>query len=303
MIDGAPFTESEDISDDENNPPGLALQARLAKRVRQARERRGIPRRVLSEQSGVSQRYLAQLEAGAGNISIVLLQRVADALDYRIEWLVGEEDPETSELHLATELFRNASPEAQRAAVRLLGLDQDRSQRANRVCLLGLRGAGKSTLGAAVAEMLELPFVELNEEIARIGGMPVGEIIALYGDEGYRALEFEALEQVAESHTRVLMAASGGVVSASKTFDMLLSRYNTVWIKASPQEHMDRVRAQGDERPMAGYPRAMDQLKEILRSREVKYARAQAHLDTSGASLEQSLHQLLQVMRDNHFLR
>ena len=278
------------------------LQALVADRVRKARERKGIPRRVLSDMSGVSQRYLAQIEAGEGNISIGLLLRVAIALDHRLEWFVGKEDPWNSEVLRVAELFRVADRQTRAAALSLLSPKSAESKRANRICLIGLRGAGKSTLGLMVANELDVPFLELNKVIEGLGGMPVGEIIALYGQEGYRQLEVGALEQVVAQYQRVLLAAAGGVVSEPETFNKLLTNYNTVWLKATPQEHMNRVRAQGDERPMAGNPEAMEQLKLILKSRETLYARAQAHLDTAGVPLETSSRQLIKLIEDNHFL-
>jgi len=174
--------------------------------------------------------------------------------------------------------------------------------RAERVCLIGLRGAGKSTLGAQVAEKLDVQFLELNKEIEAHGGMPVSEIMALYGHEGYRRLESDALDRVVLHHDRVVLAVAGGVVADPQTFAKLLTNFHTIWLKASPQEHMDRVRAQGDERPMAGNPAAMRQLKSILKSRETLYERAQVHLDTSGAVQERSLEQLLDIIAERNFI-
>lgn len=278
------------------------LQMLVAERVRKARELKGIPRRVLSEKSGVSQRYLAQMEAGDGNVSIGLLLRVARALDHRLEWFVGQEDPWTSDTLRAMELFRSADRNTKEAVLRLLNPEANTSKRANRVCLIGLRGAGKSTLGAKVATALDVPFLELNKEIETIGGMPVAEIMALYGQEGYRQLELIALDRVAEKHERVVLAAAGGVVAEPGTFNKLLANYNTVWIKATPREHMERVRAQGDERPMADNPEAMDQLKLILRSRETLYSRAQVELDTSGQTVESSVEALVKMIQVQKFL-
>lgn len=272
------------------------LRSLVAARVRRARERNGISRRALSEISGVSQRYLAQIESGEGNISISLLQKVAGALNIRVEWLVGEEDPWESEVVRAAELFRAADRTARDAALRALDPETSRDMRAGRVCLIGLRGAGKSTLGAMAARTLQLPFLELDEEIETMGGMPVAEIFALYGQEGYRQFEAEALERVASGSDQMILAAAGGIVTEPGTFGRLLARFNAIWLKTSPQEHMDRVRAQGDERPMAGNPEAMAQLKRLLRVREPLYARAQAHVDTSGETPEASLRKLIDII-------
>lgn len=278
------------------------LIGRVGERVRKARERKGIPRRVLSEISGVSPRYLAQLEAGEGNISIGLLQRVAIALDHRIEWLMTEEDPWTSEaLHVA-ELYRSANTDTRHRVMHLLRPESSREMRAHRICLLGLRGAGKSTLGQKAGERLNIPFVELNREIEEQSGMPVNEVMALYGQEGYRKLEAQAVSRVIQTHDSMILAVAGGIVAAPDTYTTLLNRFHTIWIKAQPAEHMDRVRAQGDTRPMAGNPEAMKELKSILTSREALYEKAQTSLDTSGKSLDQSLTDLLQLIRDNKFL-
>ncbi|CUH82085.1 helix-turn-helix transcriptional regulator [Tropicibacter naphthalenivorans] len=278
------------------------LMARVGERVRHARERRNIPRRVLSEMSGVSPRYLAQLESGEGNISIGLLMRVAMALDFRIEWLVGQEDPWNSDVLRVTEQFRVADRAKQQEILDLLTAAPGRGQRAGRVCLIGLRGAGKSTLGRKLGAALDLPFVELNREIEQTGGMPVDEIMALYGQEGYRKLEADALDRVIATHDRMILAVAGGIVAEPATFNRLLSHFHTIWLKASAQDHMHRVRAQGDERPMAGNPEAMAQLKTILKAREALYERAHAQLDTSGHSVEDSLAQLQALIAEQHFL-
>lgn len=279
-----------------------ALILRVGERVRKTRERRGIPRRVLSDASGVSPRYLAQIEAGEGNISIGLLQRVAIALDHRIEWLVGEEDPWTSDALRVADLFRQSTGEVQRAVLDLLNPEPESRQRANRICLVGLRGAGKSTLGARAGAALDMPFVELNREIEDHSGMPVDEVIALYGQEGYRKLEAQALDRVIATHEAVIMAVAGGIVSEPETYATLLDNFHTIWLKASPEEHMGRVRAQGDERPMAGNPEAMEQLKSILRSRESLYKKAELHLDTSGRSEEETLGALIDAIAEHGFL-
>lgn len=294
--------QSKPVGSGPNPDKAIAdLQALVASRVRKARVHKGIPRRMLSEASGVSQRYLAQLESGKGNISISLLLRVAIALDRRIEWLLGEDDPWEAEVLHAAKLFQSADRTARDAALHALN-PENRDMRDNRICLVGLRGAGKSTLGAMAARALNIPFLELNTEIEDMSGMPVAEIIALYGQEGYRRLEDEALQRMTAGYDRLLMAAAGGIVAEPETFKRLLTHYNTIWLRASPQEHMERVRAQGDERPMVGNPEAMDQLKQILQSREVLYARAQAQLDTSGITLEASLQELLDIIESKRFL-
>ena len=277
------------------------LIQRVAERVRRARERKGIPRRVLSERSGVSPRYLAQLEAGEGNISIALLHRVAEALDHRMEWLVSEEDPWESEAIRVAEMFKSAPSPVRAQVLELLSPLPVAELKANRICLIGLRGAGKSTLGARVGAKLGMPFVELNREIEEIAGMPVTEVMALYGQEGYRKLESQAISRIIATHDSLILAVAGGIVAEPETYATLLSRFHTVWVQASPSEHMNRVRAQGDTRPMAGNPEAMEQLKSILSSREALYARAEARLDTTGRSPADSMEDLITLIANRGF--
>lgn len=279
-----------------------ALILRVGDRVRRARERKGIPRRVLSEISGVSPRYLAQLEGGEGNISIGLLQRVAIALDHRIEWLIGEEDPWMSDALRVADLYRSASGDVRRRVLDLLAPEPVETMRAHRICLVGLRGAGKSTLGAAAGAALGVPFVELNREIEDQSGMPVNEVLALYGQEGYRKLEAQALGRVIATYDTMILAVAGGIVAEPETYKTLLAHFHTIWVKASPAEHMNRVRAQGDTRPMAGNPEAMEQLKSILTSRESLYERALAQLDTTGKPTQTSVDELTALIRDRGFL-
>ena len=278
------------------------LSRLVGARVRKARQIRGISRRILSEMSGVSPRYLAQLEAGEGNISIGLLQRVANALDHRIEWLISDDDPWESDTLRVADMFRSASDEVKESVLRVLRPYPVTGPRAARICMVGLRGAGKSTLGALLGKELGLPFVELTRMIEDKAGMPLSEIMAFYGQEGYRQLEAQALDRVIASHDRLVLAVAGGIVAEPTTYDTLLNRFHTVWLRASPQEHMDRVRAQGDERPMAGNPEAMEQLKCILASREALYGRAMAELDTSGQTEETSLQQLRELVETQGFL-
>ena len=274
----------------------------VGERVRMARARRGISRKVLSELSGVSQRYLAQLEGGQGNISIALLKRIAVALDHRIEWLVGEDDPWNSDALRVAALFRAATVEQKRRVLALLDPDNAGEQRGRRVALIGLRGAGKSTLGRLAAAARDIPFVELNAEIEATSGMPVNELMALYGQEGYRRLERQAVERIAAAHDSVVLAVAGGIVSEPDTFNFLLRHFHTIWLKAKPEEHMSRVRKQGDTRPMAGNPAAMDELKTILTSRESLYAQSGAQVDTSGKDVEDSLADLLETIERERYL-
>jgi len=274
------------------------LIAAVGARVRDLRTAKAVPRRILSQASRVSPRYLAQLEAGKGNISIALLARVADALGVRIEALLADPD----EGARIADLFR-AAPEPVQAGVRdLLSDGAAVRARAHRICLIGLRGAGKSTLGARAGAALGVPFVELNREIETEAGMPVTEILALYGPEGYRRLEAAAIDRVVARHGRLILAAAGGIVADADTYTTVLERFHTIWLRARPEEHMVRVLAQGDTRPMAGNPAAMAQLKSILNERAALYARAAVTLDTTGRALDDSLGDLLDLIRRQGFL-
>ena len=276
------------------------LLQRVGRIVRATRAARGMPRRVLSEASGVSPRYLAQLESGQGNISLALMQRVAHALGLRVADLVS--DPQGEEERRLTALYRRADRATREAVMHRLEVAAEVPDRAQRICLIGLRGAGKSTLGRRAGEALDVPFVELNKDIEAQGGMPVSEIMALYGGEGYRQLEAEAVRRVAARNDRLILAVAGGIVSEPDTYTTLLTRYHTIWVKAAPEEHMARVRAQGDMRPMEGQPQAMEQLRTLLETRTAEYARADAQLDTSGKTEDQSLKAMLKLIRDRGFL-
>jgi XRE family aerobic/anaerobic benzoate catabolism transcriptional regulator len=278
------------------------LLVSVGERVRSARARMGLSRRLLAEKSGVSQRYLAQLESGQGNISIGLLLRIAGALDFRIEWLLAEEDPWTSEIVLISSLLRSATRTQRERVLEILLPENPRLKRASRIAFIGLRGAGKSTLGRLVAAELGLPFKELNDDIEEASGMPAGEVMALYGPEGYRHLERQSLERIVATHDQVALAVAGGIVSQPETFNYLLRNFHTIWLKAQPEEHMARVRGQGDERPMAGNPNAMAELRNILTSREALYARAETHVDTSHATLKESLDAVLDAIARHGFL-
>ena len=270
------------------------LLKRIGDRVRDLRKGKSLSRQVLADISGVSSRYLAQLECGEGNISISLLHKVATALDCSIEQLLSEADPEVARI---TQLVSQATPDRRAAALEAL-----KAAGKNRVCLIGLRGAGKSTLGRLAGKALGVPFVELNREIEAMGGMPVPEIMALYGQDGYRRLEADALRQIARRDGAIILAVAGGIVSDSSTYDALKRAFHTIWVKATADEHMGRVRAQGDLRPMKDNPRALSQLKALLAEREALYAQAEAHLDTSGESREKSLERLLRLLDQHRFL-
>ena len=282
-IDSVRMSKDTQIQDD-----GSEIMERLATRVRAARSALGLSRRALSERSGVSPRYLAQIEAGEGNISVILLDRVASALDVRIEALVSATDPIDAEAARVMQLYQAA----QNPAI----------LRAQRICLVGLRGAGKSALGAQAAEKLKIPFIELNDLIEAQSGMPTSEVMALYGQDGYRAIEAQALDEVVASHNKLILAVSGGIVGAPATYAQVLERFHTIWIRTSPVEHMARVRAQGDLRPMEGNPAAMDQLKALLEARTPEYERAFAQVDTTTRPVQSSVNDLLAIIAKHRLL-
>jgi XRE family aerobic/anaerobic benzoate catabolism transcriptional regulator len=263
-----------------------ALLERIASRVRRGRKALGLSRRALSGESGVSERYLAELEAGRGNISILLLARIAEALGQSAETLIAETDTsnETGDA-LAERVI--VAPLVQREAIRRV-LDGDRATpiQANRICLIGLRGAGKSTLGQLAAKSLNAPFVELSDEIETHAGLPVAEVMALYGQEGYRQLERQAIARVRDKHERVVLAVAGGIVSEPETYGLLLRHFHSIWLKAAPNDHMNRVLKQGDQRPIKGRPRPMEELNAILERRQALYAKADAAVETSGKTVE-----------------
>ncbi|MCW5771672.1 MAG: helix-turn-helix transcriptional regulator [Rhodospirillaceae bacterium] len=272
----------------------------LGERVRAARVRRGMTRKILARDSAVSERYLAQLEAGQGNISIGLLRQIADAMSLPLGELVREGEERPIELTLLIQRLERLPPAELAEAARLLnqrfGLDRGALRR-DRIALIGLRGAGKSTLGRKLAAALDRPFIELADEIAAMAGMSLDQIFDLSGQAGYRRYERRALERVLERHDRFVLATGGSLVSEAGTYDLLLGSCFTVWIKAAPEEHMARVVAQGDTRPMAGNAEAMDDLRQILAEREALYARADAALDTGGKSQDAAFSELSQLVQ------
>jgi XRE family transcriptional regulator, aerobic/anaerobic benzoate catabolism transcriptional regulator len=270
---------------------GDRLLRLLGERVREARARRGMTRKILARDSGVSERYLAQLETGQGNISVLLLLKVAQSLNVPLADLMRENNGREVELTLIEQFLKRLPPhklaEVRSQLVRDFGsTDTDRMRR---IALIGLRGAGKSTLGARVARDMGCAFVELDAEIESEAGTSLSEIFLLYGQAGYRRYERRCLERVLEQKERVVIATGGSIVSEPATYDLLLSTCYTVWLRAAPEQHMERVVAQGDTRPMAGNQEAMDDLRRILDGRAALYGQADAIVDTTDKSIEQSL--------------
>ena len=252
-----------------NAPPSPAQQeaaylSRLGDRVRAWRGGNGMTRKVLAAASGVSERYLAQLEAGQGNISVLLLRKLARAMNVSVESLVRE------------------APDGDPAG--------------RRIALIGLRGAGKSSLGAKLAAALGAPFIELDREVEREAGAKLGEVFAMYGQEAFRRFERRALERVLRTHDTAVIAAGGSLVTDPDSYRLLLDNCHTVWLKAKPEEHMNRVMAQGDMRPFEGKMRgrtaALDEIRKLLSDRERLYARADVTIETSGRPLKAALEEL-----------
>jgi XRE family transcriptional regulator, aerobic/anaerobic benzoate catabolism transcriptional regulator len=271
--------------------------AGLGARVRAARKSLKTSRRDLAATSAVSMRYLAQLETGGANASILVLRQIARATGVEVEDLVTEAEPDgfglIAAIRQATAVERMHLMDALTAMRRDSGGDDPRGLR---VALIGLRGAGKSTLGGAIGERMGVPFVELNREIEAESGLTIPEVFSLYGDAGYRRLEKRCIEAVMAAHRQVILAVGGGIVGEAGNYDALLGGFHTVWLRASPEEHMARVRAQGDERPMAGNPRAMDELRRILEARDRLHAQADAQLSTSGKTVAESTDSLAVVI-------
>ncbi len=298
------FAESS-AANDERDPFLVAL----GERVRALRSRKGLTRRDLASASNVSERHLASLEGGVGNASVLILRQVAHALDCEIGELLGDETTVSPEWLLIRDLLRHRNDDELRrgriALSELYGEAGSQSARARRIALIGLRGAGKSSLGLRLAEALDAPFVELNREIERVSGCGLAEIHNLLGPTAYRRYERRALEETIQLYPDAVIATPGGIVSDASTFNLLLSNCFTVWLKASPEDHMSRVIAQGDLRPMGGaggaaagmHGEAMEDLKRILSGRAAFYGKADIAFDTSGKSSDECFTALLVLIK------
>jgi XRE family transcriptional regulator, aerobic/anaerobic benzoate catabolism transcriptional regulator len=282
---------------DSRNP----LLVGLGERVRMLRARRGLTRKALAQAAGVSERHLANLEYGTGNASILVLQQVASALGSPLAELIGDVTTTSPDWLLIRNLLAGRGEKDLRRARAALaelfesgGADQHRS---TRIALIGLRGAGKSTLGQMLADVLEVPFIELSRAIEKLAGCGIPEIHALYGPSAYRRYERRALEDAIASHTAAVIATPGGVVSDPATFGLLLTHCFTVWMKATPDDHMRRVTEQGDLRPMAASREAMEDLRRILAGRAAFYSKADLVVDTSAQPLEATLNALADGVR------
>ena len=273
----------------------------LGERARALRSRRGMTRKSLAASADVSERHLANLEYGVGNASILVLLQVAQALQCSLAELIGDVTTSSAEWLLIRELLdRRDDGTLRRVRVaigELLGTGGDNVSRSARIALIGLRGAGKSTLGRMLAEDLGFPFVELSREIEKLAGCSIAEIQALYGVNAYRRYERRAIEEAIQIYPEAVIATPGGLVSDVATLNQLLSHCTTVWLQADPEDHMQRVAAQGDMRPMAASLEAMEDLKGILAGRLPFYSKAEFSLNTSAQGLESTFLALRAIVR------
>jgi len=282
-----------------NGRGGDAYLRRLGERLRTLRNQRGMTRKALAAHARVSERYLAQLEAGKGNGSIVLLRRIASAIGLPVTQLLHDGAEPPLDFVLLSQFLERLSPPALANARKLLlkhFSEPSEGLRRRRIALIGLRGGGKSTLGRLLAERLDVPFIELDREIERRSGANLSEIFDMFGQETFRRAEREAFDEVLSQHLHFVIATSGSIVTEPSTLELLLASCFTIWVRAEPEEHMRRVMAQGDMRPMAHNARAMEDLVSILKSREPLYAKAEAVITTSGKTPEQNLAELLRLI-------
>jgi XRE family transcriptional regulator, aerobic/anaerobic benzoate catabolism transcriptional regulator len=277
-------------------PHADAFAAAIGAIVRLSRAKRGMTRRQLAEQSGTSERYLAQIEAGQGNPSVIVLKAIAEALDVSIVDLLPRTDGRSETLERIVDVLRRM-PQSELPAIADLieGRAAPLTDRARRIALVGLRGAGKSTLGERLAKAVGAPFIELNRMVEREYGASVPDLIEIAGITTFRRYERTCLERVIGDHASAVIATAGGIVANPDTYALLLRRTHTIWLKAKPDEHMRRVMAQGDFRPMARNREAMADLVAILEARRDDYARAEAVLDTSGATVDESFAKLEKI--------
>lgn len=275
----------------------------LGERVRTLRSRQGMTRRAVAVAADVSERHLANLEYGTGNVSVLVLLQVAQALQCSLAELLGDMTTSSPEWLLIRELLsKRSEADLRRARVQLgemFGEGGNAQERKNRIALIGLRGAGKTSLGQRLARDMGFPFIELSREIEQFAGCQISEIHNLYGANAYRRYERRALEEAIQIYPEVVIATPGGLVSDSANFNLLLSHCTTVWLQADAQDHMGRVAAQGDMRPMAASREAMEDLKRILEGRSAFYSKADLSINTSGRSEDQAFDALRASVRQH----
>ncbi len=302
-LDLAPEAASQPAETDE--PSRHPFLVSLGERVRTLRSRRGMTRKAVALSADVSERHLANLEYGTGNASILVLLQVAQALQCSLTELLGDVTTSSPEWLLIRELLEKRNEaDLRRVRMAIGGLldghaaPVDDAGRQARIALIGLRGAGKSTLGQRLADDLGYAFVELSREIEKFAGCSINEIHALYGTPAYRRYERRALEETIQIYPEVVIATPGGLVSDAANFNLLLTHCTTVWLQADPADHMGRVAAQGDMRPMAASREAMEDLKRILAGRSAFYSKADLHFNTSGQSVDDAFDGLRTQVRE-----
>ena len=282
------------------DPQDAAYLRVLADKIRDARAQRGMTRNALAADSGVSLRFLAQLESGQGNPSILVLRRIASAMGFPPDSLLSDDPPPAIGRVLLMQMLKRLSDDDVSKARGLLshhlGLDAVSEAKKPYVTLIGLRGAGKTTLGRRLAQERGVPFFELDREVEREYGATIGEILQLHGQPGYRRFERESLQAILSQHEAAIIETGGGLAADPETLPLMLDHSVAVWVRALPEEHMQRVIDQGDLRPMARSREAMRELKDILKAREPFYRQAHLHLSTSGKSADQSFEELLGLL-------
>jgi XRE family aerobic/anaerobic benzoate catabolism transcriptional regulator len=287
----------------ETVPDKNPLLADLGQRVKLLRARRGMPRRVLAQNADVSERHLANLESGIGNVSILVLQNVAVALDCSLAELLGDETTNSPDWLMIRKILQGRTQEemqqARFALSKLFGGGPDFGHRSDRIAFIGLRGAGKSTLGRMVAAQLNRPFVELRLEVTRLAGAAPSEIQALYGANTFQRYERQALEETLQNHRTCVIATAGGLVSDPGSLELLLTHCLTIWLQADPEDHMNRVIAQGDLRQMVDSRKAIHDLRLILESRAAFYAKADLAYNTSGKTLDNAFTGLMSAITEH----
>ncbi|GJL81820.1 MAG: shikimate kinase [marine bacterium B5-7] len=284
-------------NENETDDYAVALMRSVGVQVRTARSRRGLTRKNLAYHSSVSERYLARVESGEANISVVLLSQIARALDVPMLSLLPGEVQEATNYAPLDKLLGTLSETEKEHAFKILRKEFNaaRPERIG-VALVGLRGAGKSTIGMRLANQFKVPFVRLDEVITDISGLELGELISLVGQKEYRRYEYEALKSTLEDYRQIVIESGGSLVSEEETYNLLRSNYFTVWIQASPEEHLERVRGQGDIRPMKSSKRPLEDLKLILEDRSADYRLADYHLTTSKRSVDECVAELADVV-------
>jgi XRE family aerobic/anaerobic benzoate catabolism transcriptional regulator len=296
-------SESAQMAPPESESRRSPFLEALGERVRTVRARQGMTRRAVAMSADVSERHLANLEYGTGNVSVLVLLQVANALQCSLAELLGDVTTTSPEWLLIRELLsKRSEADLRRARVQLsdlLGEGGNAQERKGRIALIGLRGAGKTTLGQRLAHDLGFPFIELSREIEQFAGCQISEIHNLYGANAYRRYERRALEEAIQIYPEVVIATPGGLVSDSANFNVLLSHCSTVWLQADAVDHMDRVAAQGDMRPMAASREAMEDLKRILEGRAAFYSKADLAIQTSGRTEEQAFSALRTAVRQH----